>query len=286
LTRLIGIDVGGTKCLGVRLAADGTVAAEVLLPTPHFEKLAETLVRIVAQLGGADRVGVGVPGLVDRHGVIRSSPNLPGADHLDIGRSLEDLLGQAVVVDNDATCALIAETRFGVARDVRDAWLVTLGTGIGGALVADGMVRRGSQGFAGEVGHMRVHPQGLDCPCGLTGCWERYASGTALARIAGAENAREVVRGARSGNPGSRAAVSEWVEWIAVGLAALVNATDPEMIVLGGGLIEEGDLFVGEVQAALVRHLYGHTKRRVPTVISAALSHRAGAVGAALLARE
>jgi glucokinase len=286
LTRLIGIDVGGTKCLGVCVDGDGSLLAEVEVPTPRFDALVATLARIVDDLGGGDRVGVGVPGLIDRDAVIRSSPNLAGADHLEIGVPLSRMLDRPVAVDNDATCALVAESSRGVARSVRDAWLITLGTGIGGALLVDGLVRRGSQGFAGEVGHMRVDPRGIECPCGLRGCWERYASGAALARIGNAASSHAVVQGARAGDRGHLAAINEWTEWIAVGLAALANATDPELIVLGGGLVDEGDLFVSSVESKLESYLYAHSSRRVPSVRCATFGRRAGAMGAALLARD
>ena len=286
MTRLIGIDVGGTKCLGVCVGEDGSLITEVEVSTPRFDVLVETLARLVDELGGGDRVGIGVPGLIDRDAVIRSSPNICGADHLAIGAPLSRLLDRPVKVDNDATCALVAEASHGVARSVRDAWLVALGTGIGGALLVDGEVRRGSQGFAGEVGHMRVEPHGIRCPCGLNGCWERYASGSALARIGNAATSHDVVRGARAGERSHLAAIDEWTEWIAVGLAALANATDPEMMVLGGGMVDEGDLFVHSVETKLASHLYARASRRVPAVRGATFGRRAGAIGAALLARD
>lgn len=286
MTRLIGIDVGGTKSLGVCIDEDGSVVAEAEVSTPRFDALVETLARLVDELGGGDRVGVGVPGLIDRDAVIRSSPNLAGADHLAIGAPLSGVLKRPVAVDNDATCALVAESLLGVARSVRDAWLVTLGTGIGGAMLIDGMVRRGSQGFAGEVGHMRVVPEGVQCPCGLRGCWERYASGSALARIGRVATSHMVVQGARAGDSGHMAAIEEWTSWIAVGLAALANATDPELMVLGGGIVSESDLFVTSVETKLPSHLYARKSRRVPVVRAATLGRRAGAIGAALLARD
>ena len=286
MTRLIGIDVGGTKSLGVCVDESGLVVAEVEVPTPPFDSLVDTLAQLVKELGGGDRVGVGVPGLIDRDGVIRSSPNLAGADHLAVGGPLSMILECPVAVDNDATCALLGESSIGVARSVSDAWLVTLGTGIGGALMVDGVVRRGSQGFAGEVGHMRVVPEGEQCPCGLRGCWERYASGAALARIGGVATSHMVVHGARAGDSGHMAAMEEWTDWIAVGLAALANATDPEVMVLGGGIVSESDLFVASVETKLASHLYARTSRRVPAVRAATLGRRAGAIGAALLARD
>ena len=286
MTRLLGVDVGGTKCHGVCIDPSGTLIAEKVLPTPRADELVGTLARLVNDLGGGSSIGIGVPGLIGRDGVIHSSPNLPGAHHLAIAEPLRRELGVDIAVENDATCALVAEVRLGELRGVRDAWLVTLGTGIGGALLADGEVRRGSQGFAGEVGHMRVEPNGIECPCGRNGCWERYASGAALGWSAGSHSTHEVIRAARSGDTSASAAVSKWVDWIGVGLAALANATDPEAIVLGGGVIEEHDLFLDDVAVAVRRHLYAPDERRLPAIRAVSFGQRSGAIGAALLGHD
>ena len=286
MTRLLGIDVGGTKCHGVCIDDDGAIIAELIVPTPSSGELISVLARMVSELGGGSSVGIGVPGLIGRGGVIHSSPNLPGAHHLAVGEPLGQLLGIEVQVDNDATCALVAELRLGALRGVQDAWLITLGTGIGGALLSGGEVRRGTQGFAGEVGHMRVEPNGIECPCGLRGCWERYASGSALARLAGLPSTHDVIRAARDTEPTATRALAEWVDWIGVGIAALANATDPEAFVLGGGVIEEHDLFLNDVAEAVGRHLYAREDRRVPAIRATSFGHRNGAVGAALLGHD
>jgi len=286
VSRLIGIDVGGTKCHGVCIDAEGAIIAELVLPTPNSEELVSVLASIVSQLGGGSTIGVGVPGLIGTGGVIHSSPNLPGAHHLAVAEPLRQLLGVDVQVDNDATCALVAEIRLGALRGAQDAWLITLGTGIGGALLSGGSVRRGSQGFAGEVGHMRVEPNGIECPCGLRGCWERYASGSALARLANFPSTHDVIRAVRASEPQSSRALAEWVEWIGVGVAALANATDPEAIVLGGGVIEEHDLFLDDVAEAVSRHLYARQDRRVPAIRATSFGRRSGAIGAALLGHD
>jgi len=286
LTRLLGIDVGGTKCHGVCIDPSGTLIAEKVLPTPSADELVALLARLVDELGGGTSIGIGVPGLIGRDGVIHSSPNLPGARRLAVAEPLRRELGVDVAVENDATCALVAEVRLGELRGMRDAWLVTLGTGIGGALLADGEVRRGSQGFAGEVGHMRMVPNGLECPCGRRGCWERYASGAALGETSGSRTIHEMIAAARAGDAAAAATMAEWVDWIGVGLAALANATDPEAIVLGGGVIDEHDLFLDDVALALRRHLYASEERRVPTIRATSFGRRSGAIGAALLGHD
>lgn len=277
MSAAVGIDVGGTKCLGV-LVVDGEVVAEERRATPPAARLVGELADLVVALAGEREVavGVGVPGLVTRDGVIRSSPNIPDAVELSIGTSLSSSLGVPVVVDNDATCALVAEADRGAARDANDAWLVTLGTGIGGALLADGEPRRGWQGFAGEVGHIIVQRDGILCGCGLNGCWERYASASALAAAAGG-----------AGHIGERPeVVAAWADWVAIGLAALVTSTDPEVLVIGGGVLESADVVLPAIIERLPGRLYAPSNRGIPSVRPAMLGVRAGALGAALLAER
>ncbi|MGH9282337.1 MAG: ROK family protein, partial [Acidimicrobiales bacterium] len=180
--RAVGIDVGGTKCLGVALDGAGAVVAEHRVPTPDGPaELLVVLVDLVEALEPAAAVGVGLPGLVTIDGVLVLAPNLPGAADLDVQASLRARWPEAAIrVDNDATCAGWAEARVGAARGCSDAILVTLGTGIGGGIVSAGRVLRGAHGFAGELGHMVVDPNGPPCPCGQRGCWERFASGRGL----------------------------------------------------------------------------------------------------------
>lgn len=286
MTGTVGVDVGGTKMLGVVVSEDGTVLRSARRPTPGADELLAGIAGLVDELGGDVPVGIGVAGMVTRDGVLRSSPNLPGVVDMEVRSGLESLTGRRVAVDNDATCALAAEWRLGAARGARDAWLVTLGTGIGGGLVAGGAIQRGGQGFAGEIGHMIVVRDGIACPCGRRGCWERYASGTALVQSArGADHGSDVLARARSGDADSGAVVDDWVAWIALGVANLANATDPDVVVLGGGA-GSNDSIAAAVSLELTRHLYAPSHRRLPRVVSAQCGERAGAIGAALLARE
>ena len=163
-TRSVGIDVGGTKCLGVALDEHGAVLAEGRRPTPRGDGsltgLIETLVELANSLGPFDELGVGVPGLVTNEGVLRAAPNLDGVADFDVAGLLSEQVGQAVHVDNDATCAAVSEWKYGAGQGSTDMVLVTLGTGIGGGLVAGGQLQRGNNGFAGEYGHMVVDPDG------------------------------------------------------------------------------------------------------------------------------
>jgi glucokinase len=304
--RAVGVDVGGTKCLAVALES-GRIVGECRVPTPVGEEsVLDAIADAATTVAGAGRilgVGVGVPGLVDRAGVLRFAPNLPGVNDLPIAAELESRLGLPVKADNDATCAAWGERQLGAAQGYDDVVLVTLGTGIGGGIVAAGRLVRGANGFAGEVGHMVIDANGSPCPCGQRGCWERYASGGGLGRLgqrAAAEGraprvlARaggdpELVRGehvtmaAAEGDAGAQAVLAELGWWVAQGLANLANVFDPQAFVLGGGLVEAGELLLDPVRAAFTGLLTGASYRPPVAIVPATLGEHAGAIGAACL---
>jgi glucokinase len=307
----VGIDLGGTKCLGVALSSDGKILAEHRLATPLGEEAVLDALAAVAnelrqRVQGVAAVGVGAPGLVDRAGVLRYAPNLSGVRDFDVRGSLIQRLDLPVQVENDATSAAWGERQVGAARGLDDVVLVTLGTGIGGGFVAGGVLQRGAHGFAGEVGHMVVDPDGPDCPCGQRGCWERFASGAGLGRLgrdaAVAGRARhvvdlaggdpEAVRGehvtaaALDGDAEAITVVDRFAWWVALGLSNLANIFDPEAFVVGGGLVEMGDLLFVPLRAAFDGLVLGARYRPQVQIVQAALGEHAGAVGAGLLARE
>jgi glucokinase len=323
----IGIDMGGTKVLGVAVDDEGVVLAEVRVPTPGrphadtdprhatdnegFELVIDALASVTEQLRAtidADvaSVGVGAPGLVDNTGVLRYAPNLPGGSGLDIvGRLSTRLGGMRTVVDNDATCATVAEWAFGAAVGVTDAVMVTLGTGIGGGVIAGGHVVRGASGFGGEIGHMVVDPTGPPCPCGKRGCWERFASGSGLGRLAreaahagrldevvslaggDAESVRgeHVTMAAKGGDPAALVVLGELGWWLALGLSNLALVLDPAVMVFGGGLVETVTLVIDKVRGDFDDLLEGRAYRPEVRIVPALLGERAGAIGAALVAR-
>lgn len=306
MTRSAGIDVGGTKALGVVIDDDGHVVERLKWATPTG---GDALISRLAELAGAlapyDSLGVGVPGLVTRDGVLRAAPNLVDVVELAVAARLTERLGHPVVVANDATCALVAEWRHGTARGVDDVVLVTLGTGIGGGLVVGGRLEVGANGFAGELGHMVVDPEGPWCVCGRRGCWERYASGSALAqqarhaaragrleavvRAVGDVEAivgEDVQRAASSGDPQALEVVDGFARWVALGLANLTNVVDPALFVLGGGLAATPVLYLGPIQRWLAALLYSPEHRPHPRVVFAHWGEDAGAVGAARYAQE
>jgi glucokinase len=287
-----GIDVGGTKVLGVVVDDAGTIVAEHRVPTPRGgDAVVAAMLEVLGVLRSSAEVravGAGVPGLVDRDGILRFAPNLPGVRSLPVGTLLAEASGLLVRVDNDNTCALWAEHLVGAARDVSHAVLVGLGTGIGGGLLVDGALARGANGFAGEIGHMVVARGGIECVCGRRGCWERYASGSALGRLARdagiGERGEDVTAAALRGEPAALAVVDEFADWFSVGLVNLVHVLDVERCVIAGGVVEMGEVLIDAVRRAFAARLVAPDLRPPVDIVGAQLGERAGAIGAALLA--
>ena len=304
----IGVDVGGTKVLGVLTTGEGEVQAEERVPTPTGgDAILDSVVEVVEKLragNDTELVGVGMPGLVDNDGVLRFAPNLPGVVDLAVRSELEKRVpGTRVRVENDATCAVWGERVLGAARDIDHVLLVTLGTGIGGGIVSDGRLLRGANGFAGEIGHMIINPHGPPCRCGQRGCWERYASGSGLGRIAReAANAGQadrvvelaggdpedvkgehVTAAAAEGDAEAAEIFNRFAWWLALGLANLANIYDPSVFVLGGGLVEAGEVLMRPTRAAFADLVEGAAHRPEVEIVPAQLGERAGAIGAAAL---
>jgi glucokinase len=313
-----GIDIGGTKVLGVALSASDRIIGEARVPTPSGSReiigshVADAVAVVVADLDQAlgsstAAVGVGAPGMVDRQGRLCFAPNLPQAQGVDWTQLVGGRLpGRSVLIENDANFAVLAEHRLGAAAGFDQVVLVTLGTGIGGGIVIDGKVQVGAAGFAGEIGHMVVDPAGPACPCGRRGCWERFASGAGLgmlarqAALAGRLDAvvhlaggdPESVRGedvsaaAEAGDPAAQQVIREVGSWVGFGLANLACVTDPECFVLGGGLVHAGDLLMESARSTFAELVEGGGRRPAVQIVPAAFGERAGAVGAALGARQ
>jgi glucokinase len=323
----VGLDVGGTKVLGVAVDEEGSVLAEQRRPTAAdgpglldelaalYLELSESALAVSGRSGsgphddGAAPLGVGVPGLVDANGTLVFAANLPGAAGTDFRAGLRSRLQDrcgAVQVDNDATCAAAGECAYGAGRGRSDVLFVTLGTGIGGGIVAGGRLVRGSGNFAGEIGHTVIDPHGPPCGCGRRGCWERYASGSGLGRIArdaalagragrvvaisggDADSVRgeHVVRAVSEGDEEANAILEEFAWWLALGLANLANILDPRVVVIGGGLVRAGEPLLAAVRAALLEQVEGAAVRPEIDLVPAALGDRGGAIGAAVTGFE
>jgi glucokinase len=288
----LGVDVGGTKVLGVVIDERDALVAEHRVPTPTGgDAVVAAMLEVISALRAehdVSAIGAGVPGLVDRDGVLRFAPNLPGVVELPIGARLADAVGLPVQVDNDNTCALWCEHLLGAARGADDAVLVGLGTGIGGGLLQGGTLVRGAHGFAGEIGHMVVARGGIPCVCGRDGCWERYASGSALGRMAReagiGERGEDVTTAALAGDARALAVFDEFADWFAVGLANLVHVLDVSRCVIAGGLVEAGEVLLDAVRQAFGARVVAPDHRPPVQIVGAELGERAAAIGAALLA--
>ncbi len=238
-------------------------------------------------------MGVAAAGFVDASGErVRFAPHLPWRDEplsAKLGTRLAGRVRGNVLVDNDANAALWAEARFGAARDVRDAVMLTLGTGIGGAILAGGALYRGRNGMAGEFGHMQVVPDGRPCECGGRGCWEQYCSGRAVARAATEAGSTlagpDLTAAAQAGDPAAVAAYAEAGRWLGVGAANVVAGLDPALVVIGGGVSAASDLLLDPARAAMAESLVGAGHRVLPDLLGAELGPLAGVVGVADLAR-
>jgi len=310
--RVIGIDAGGTKLLG-GVVDEGLVVHHRVRRTWRGADRAETLdifVESVEEVRAAapdvEAVGFGIPALVEwDRGVARWSTHLPLAD-VPFRDLMSERLGLPVVVDNDANVALLAETRFGAARDCAHAVLVALGTGIGSGLLLDGRIYRGSRGLGAEIGHMVVDLHGPNCQgaCPGRGCLEVMASGSAIGRegVAAARRApasalgrrladgREITGGivtelAHDGDEAARAVLAEIGRRLGYGLVGVVNVFNPEVIVIGGGAIAAGELLLEPARAVVAERALPPAREAV-RIAPAHFGDESGMLGAALLALD
>jgi glucokinase len=311
----LGIDIGGTKVAGGVVAPDGTILDTARRATPGRSVAAteDAIVDVVDELaarhdGPLVGVGVGAAGWFDRTGdTVLFSPHLAWRNQA-LRKELGGRLERPLWVGNDADAAAWAEYRYGAARGSDLALVITLGTGIGGGIVLDGRLRRGAHGVAGEWGHMRVVPDGRLCACGNRGCWEQYASGTALGhtarevaqnspaaaadlldRVDGDADRRTgevVATAARAGDPLANELICEVGAWLGQGIADLSAVLDPEVVVIGGGVSVLGEMVLAPARERLERALPGRGFRPGPRVVVAQLGAQAGLVGAADLVRR
>jgi glucokinase len=298
---VIGVDCGGTAVRAARAEEDGVIADVVEAPTPNSgDEMSKVIAGLCQPLAPFEGIGVGVAGLVDRDsGDLLWMPHIGGGASLR--SQLQDLTGAMVVVENDANAAAFAEAKAGAAVSHRMVLMVTVGTGIGGGLVVDGLIETG-RGHLGEIGHLPMDPAGPVCSCGLTGCWEALASGTALDRAAAAlvgsepsgvsarfagetdPTGRHLVAAAEEGDAAASAALEEVAAWFGRGLGALVAIFDPDVIVVGGGVGGIGRPFLEPALRAMRESLSGAAVRQPTPVVPARFGTRAGLVGAAMLA--
>lgn len=309
----IGVDVGGTKVAGGVVDETGEILATVRKPTPAQDSqgAVDTIISVIKELQASyevEAVGIGAPGFIDaaRSSVI-FAPNVSWRNE-PLAMKVAKATGLQVVVENDANSAAWGEYKFGAAKNRRSAVTITVGTGIGGGIVVDGRLVRGSFGFAAEIGHMNMVPDGILCGCGENGCWEMYSSGNALVRLAQDRASKApatagrllelaggkasdisglmVSQAAQEGDPAARDAFSEIGKWLGQGIADIAAMLDPEIFVLSGGVCEAGDVLLGPTRSAFELRLTARPFRSLAPVVIAQLGNQAGLIGAADLARE
>lgn len=309
MNRAIGVDVGGTKIAAGVVDDRGRILTKVRRPTPSHDAdaMVATVIDVVARLHAeydVAAVGIGVPGFVnaERDDVL-VAPNLAWPN-TSLTRAVSTATGLPAVLENDGNAAAWAEHRHGAGAG--DLLFVTVGTGIGGGMVLDGRLRRGATGTASEIGHLRVVPDGLRCGCGNRGCWEAYASGSALTRrareavaagqatgsllktMSGGDGAMidgsMITAAALEGDRFSGELLAEVGSWLGEGIASLLAVLDPGTVVIGGGLSDAGELILTPLRTALREHLTGGSARPAPRVVRASMGNDAGIVGVADLA--
>ncbi|NLU74531.1 ROK family glucokinase [Streptomyces sp. HNM0575] len=308
----IGVDIGGTKIAAGVVDEHGTILETSTVPTPPtaegvIDAIADA-VRDASSEHEVDAVGIGAPGYVDdKRATVLFTPNLTWR-HEALKDKVEQRIGLPVVIENDANAAAWGEYKFGVGTGHEDVVCITIGTGLGGGVIIGGRLHRGRFGVAAEFGHIRMVPDGLLCGCGNQGCWEQYASGSALVRYAQQratatpENAtvllelgdgtpegiegKHISEAARRGCPVAVDSFRELARWAGAGLADLASLFDPGAFIVGGGVSDEGDLVLDPIRKSYRRWLVGSRWRPHAEVLAAQLGGRAGMVGVADLARQ
>lgn len=304
----IGVDVGGTKIAAGVIGPDGSIVRSVRAATPAGDGFAtqQRIVELVRELSEESLpIGVAVAGFINAdQSVVSYAPNIDWRE-VPLRDNLEQRLGAAVTVENDANAAGWAEFRFGAGRGIRHMTLLTIGTGVGGAIVMDGTLVRGGFGAAGELGHLRIVPDGIECGCGQRGCLEQYGSGRALLRRLneladtapdgavlasvrdrdGSLSADNVGPLIRSGDPGAARALDELGSALGQACASLTAVLEPERYVFGGGLAVAGSALLAPIRSAFTEAQPARGFRPVPEFVVAELGSDAGMVGAADLAQ-
>ncbi len=313
MTVTVGVDVGGTKIAAGLVDEHGTLIARERRESPATDpaEIVRTigeLVRSLVASSAVEAVGVCAAGFVDKQrATVVFAPNLAWRDE-PLKERLQKELDLPVVVENDANAAAWGEFTFGAGEDVEDLLMLTIGTGVGGGVVLDGDLVRGGFGFGGEVGHIQMVPGGVLCGCGNLGCLESYGSGNALARMT-REHALEspdaarqlleqaggdpagitgplITTAAQAGDPFAIERLAELGDWIGQGVATLTAVLDPNVVVIGGGVSEAGDLLLDPIRSSFESHVTARGHRPMLEVRQAQLGNAGGMVGVADLARR
>lgn len=312
MTQHIGVDLGGTKIAAGLVNENGEVVESLKIDTPRTSDadVISALLQVIKPLKekvSSANVCVAVPGFVAKDNAeVLITPNLP-LRNLNLQAALSKDVDGNIIIENDANAAIWGEFLFGAAKGSINAVMLTVGTGLGGGLIINRTLYRGSFGVAAEVGHMTISSDGLLCGCGLHGCWEQYASGNALVRtareLASANPASaavllslgdgsiegiqgpDITKAAMIGCDVALRSYQELGKWLGKGIANLAALLDPDTVIIGGGVADAGEALLHPVRDSLAHHLTAKAFRALPEVRLAKLGNEAGMVGASALAR-
>ena len=309
----VGIDIGGTKVLGGVVDETGAIISRARRDTPAEGGVALTqaIADVALELmkdSEIESVGVSVAAFIsaDRKTIL-ATPNIKDWNGVNLDYELTSRIGLPVVIENDANSAAWGEFKFGAGRGKENILMLTVGTGIGGGIVVNSNLLRGSFGIAAEIGHLRIVPNGLLCGCGAYGCFEQYGSGTSLLRHAReaiqahpdrasnilnrGDGSIEGVKGsaiteaARDGDELALSIFETTGDYIGAGIASLAVILDPEAVVIGGGVIDAGDILLNPIRTGMEKYMPFAGKHPHPQIVAAQLGNEAGLVGVADLAR-
>lgn len=308
----IGVDIGGTKVSAGVVDLDGNIISSDRRSTPVSGgvELIATITDLIKSLQERHEIagiGISIAALISAdQGTIVGAPNIANLSKLNFVEELKKLFNMPVVAENDANSAMWAEYKFGNAKNLNPVMFFIIGTGMGGGLVIDGKLFKGANGIGAEFGHMIVQPNGIKCGCGANGCIEQYASGSALMRYAKEEmkadpiKAKELLKysdasgdisgatlttAAKQGNEIALSAFNKQADWLGSACASYTLLLDPQAIVIGGGVVEAGELFLNPVRLAMEKYMPFAGTHSLPKIIAAKYGNDAGLIGAADLVR-
>lgn len=312
----VGVDIGGMsiKCGVVdkkgNIIASSSIVTERIAPEIQIEKVGVQIKKLLSDNNISEdsvlKIGVGCPGAIDgKKGVVNYSSNLKWTN-FKLRENLEKVTGKPVRIANDADAATLGEVIFGVAKNYNTVVMLTLGTGVGGGVVIDKKLYEGPNGMATEFGHIVMRKNGLSCGCGRRGCFEQYASVTALIRITKAQmlkdknslmwrecdndinnaSGKTSFNCAKMGDLSAKKVVEKYVDYLSEGILDFCNLFRPEAIVLGGGISKEGEYLTSKIVAYLEKYSYGYKNSPKSEILTAKLKNDAGIVGAASLVAE
>ena len=306
----IGIDIGGTKISAGVVDSSGNLidSSRCSTPAEGGKELISSVINLIKEFNKKYEIkgiGISIAALISSdYGTIVGAPNIANLGKLNFVNEIKEEFELPIIIENDANAAMWAEFKFGNAKSLNPVMFFIIGTGVGGGLVIDGKLFKGVNGIGAEFGHMCVVPDGLSCGCGSKGCLEQYASGGALIRyanealLANPDKSEEVLsfgegklsgtaltKAAKAGNELALAAFSKQADWLGLACASYSLIIDPQAIIIGGGVVDAGELFLAPVRAAMRKYMPFAESHVPPKIIAAKFGNDAGLIGAADLVR-